>query len=82
MKLKNVELFLSIINRLCYTYIALLRGKALKSALENDIVFCFLVFLGAASDLERATGLAKQMVMSFGMGESVSSYNLHIPSKN
>ena len=40
------------------------------------ILFCFLAFfIGAASDLERATGLAKQMVMSFGMAESVSSCN-------
>ena len=41
------------------------------------ILFCFLAFLGAASDLERATGLAKQMVMSFGMAESVSSCNIY-----
>ena len=42
------------------------------------ILYCFLAFfIGAASDLERATGLAKQMVMSFGMAESVSSCNIY-----
>lgn len=32
-----------------------------------------LCFLGAASDLKRATSLAKEMVMSYGMADSVSS---------
>lgn len=30
-------------------------------------------FLGAASDLKRATSLAKEMVMSYGMADSVSA---------
>lgn len=34
---------------------------------------CPVCFLGAASDLKRATSLAKEMVMSYGMADSVSS---------